>query len=144
MAKESAALSMVRHFFPEVIRKERRFNMKSEEDLFAFLDEGQQTLSQVGEVYVSEALRRWRIRSAPRLQTGISVRNQLLYLQIAAEDLPYEELERLLENYREKKKFFRLHSGEFIRLEDNSLEMVGIDNLTDKQLCSLVETFFVR
>lgn len=125
VAKESAALSVVRHFFPEVIRKERRFGMKSEEDLFAFLDEGQQALSKVGEVYVSEALRKWKIRSAPRLQTGISVRNQILYLQIVADDLPYEELERLLENYREKKKFFRLHSGDFIRLEDNSLETLS-------------------
>ena len=125
VAKESAALHVVRHFFPEVIRKEKRFGMRSEEDFFAFLEEGQQTLSKVGEVYISGELRKWKIRNAPRLQAGISMRNHLLHLQILSDDLPYEELERLLENYREKKKFFRLRGGDFIRLEDNSLETLS-------------------
>ena len=125
IAKESAALTVVRHFFPEIRRKERRFGMKSEEDLFDFLEEGQQALSRVGQVYVSEALRKWKVRSAPRLQAGISLRNDLLSLKILSEDLPFEEIGELLANYQEKKRFFRLRGGDFIRLEDNSLSALS-------------------
>ena len=138
VAKESAAMRAVRQYFPEVYRKERRFGLSTDEELFAFLEEGQDVLSQVGEVWMSEDLRKLRISKPPRVSAGVSVKSDLLSLTITSDELPYEELGRLLDSYRLKKRFFRLQNGQFIRLEDNSLSAISelLDglHLTGKEL----------
>lgn len=125
VAKESAAMNMVRRYFPDIFRKDRRFGLNTDEDFFLFLDEGQLALSQVGEVWMSEELRSLKIGKPPRVSAGISVKSDLLSLKITSDELPFEELGRLLDQYRLKKKFFRLQSGQFIRLEDNSLSAIS-------------------
>ena len=121
VARESAAMQAVRRFFPKIYRKERYFALDTDEEFFEFLEEGNAVLSQVGEVWMSEDLRKLKISRPPRVSAGISIKSDLLSLQITSDELPYEELGRLLESYRLKKRFFRLENGQFIRLEDNSL-----------------------
>lgn len=125
VARESAAMQAVRRFFPKIYRKERYFALDIDEEFFEFLEEGNAVLSQVGEVWMSEDLRKLKISRPPRVSAGISIKSDLLSLQITSDELPYEELGRLLESYRLKKRFFRLENGQFIRLEDNSLSTIS-------------------
>ena len=143
VARESAAVQAVHKLFPHVMRGERCFAITEEDELYEFLEEGTNNLEQIGEVWMDESVREFRIGAAPRLSVGVSLKNDLLNLTISSEEMPFDEVSRLLENYRLKKRYFRLKDGSFLRLEDNSLQMISelleglhlpVKNLNSRQI----------
>lgn len=93
-----------------------------EQLVFQLLTEGIGKLQQLGEVYVSDALKRVRILQTPRFSVGLSLAGDLLDLRIVSEDLTREQLTEILSRYDRRKKFYRLKDGDIIRLEDEGLE----------------------
>ena len=82
-------------------------------------------LRQTGEVFVSENLKKLSVRRAPRVTVGITLSGDLLDLTLSSEKLPFGELEGLLQSYRQRKKYYRLKDGDFLRLEDNSVSALA-------------------
>ena len=71
-------------------------------------------------------MKRIRILSAPRTAVGVSVSNGLLEIDIHSDSLPYEELAGILNSYRRRQKYYKLKSGEFLKLENNSLNRLSV------------------
>ena len=94
---------------------------------FGLLKHGVPKLMAYGAVHVTDALSRIGIRKTPSIQIGVSVESDLLNLEVLTNDMTYDELAALLLSYKNKKKYHRLRSGEFIDLDKNE----SIDTLVE-------------
>lgn len=109
-----------------------------EESEYEFLIEGIPALQAVGEVFISDALKRIEVRNSPKVTVGVSLSGNLLELSMTAGDMSREELIDILSRYNKKKKFYRLKNGAFVNAADSGLDTVeelraGLQ-LTDKQM----------
>ena len=110
----------------------------SEEMLYAFLTEGIPRFQELGEVFISDALKRVKVSPSPRIHVGISLTGNLLELSVVSEDMDREQLQEILSKYDRKKKYYRLKNGEFVNVSGDSLETLlelkqGL-LLTDRQM----------
>ncbi len=107
-----------------------------EAEIFTFLSEGVKELFEYAEVFVTDSMKKMRIRTSPRIHVGVRLTSDLLNLQLSAEGYTSEELAAILAAYREKKRYIRLGGG-FVNLEDNSIEALSeileVAKLTDGQ-----------
>ena len=105
---------------------------------YEFLTEGIPLLQNLAEVYISDALKRFEVRKAPKMAVGVSLEGNLLELKLTAGDLSKEELIDILSRYRRKKKYYRLKDGSFVDAADSGLDtMIELRDslgLTDRQL----------
>ena len=92
---------------------------------FLFLEQGLPHFYELAEVFISSNMKRIRILSAPRTAVGVSVSNGLLEIDIHSDSLPYEELAGILNSYKRRQKYYKLKSGEFLKLENNSLSVLS-------------------
>ena len=92
---------------------------------FLFLEQGLPHFYELAEVFISSNMKRIRILSAPRTAVGVSVSNGRLEIDIHSDSLPYEELAGILNSYRRRQKYYKLKSGEFLKLENNSLSVLS-------------------
>lgn len=103
--------------YPELVLDE-------EEDIYVFLSEGVKELFNYAEVFITESMKRLKLRPAPRIHVGVRLSNDLLNLEATAEGYTSEEIAKILQAYREKKRYIRLGGG-FVGLEDGSLEALS-------------------
>ena len=59
-----------------------------------------------------------------QVSVGVSVSNGLLDLEIDTENIDRKDLLEVLEGYKLHKKYYRLKNGDFVNLEDESLQML--------------------
>lgn len=125
MEKEGEAARTVLDFFPYVSSDPSVCCCAGEEDnIYRVLDVGIDELAQLGDVQATDRFRRLNLRRTPKISVGVSLESQLLNLSIVSEDIPSDELLAILDSYRKKKKFFRLKNGDFVKLEDESIELL--------------------
>lgn len=109
-----------------------------EDKIYELLVYGISRLQELGEVYVSDALKRMNVVYRSRVEVGVSLSGDMLELGITSSELSHEELIEILSRYDRKKKYFRLKNGSFINVEEEGmqtlLEMKQTLNLTDAQL----------
>lgn len=98
--------------------------LSQEEEIFRLIDTGIEEFMQVGTVYLSERLKTIQVVAPPKPFIGVSLKGDMLDLTIDLGGVPKEELSGLLENYRLKKKFYRLRKGEFLKIEDTALSVL--------------------
>lgn len=119
--------------------KENAMVISGEEDkIYELLANGIPRFQELGEVYVSEALKRFRVVYSSKVEIGISLSGDLLELTMNTADMSREELIEILSKYDRKKKYFRLKNGSFVNVEDEGIQTL-LDlkqnlNLTDGQL----------
>lgn len=125
--KEHLLLQTLDRYFLLKDSRQKVFLILEEDSdgIYRLLTEGIGALSQLGQVFISESLKRLRIVQAPRIKVGVSISAGLLEVDFQAEQLPLKELDEILESYRRKKKFFRLTDGSFLQLEDNALSAMA-------------------
>ena len=110
-----------------------------DEDLmYRLLTEGISKFREAAEVYLSDRLRRIAEVPRPGVVIGVSLSGDLLNLTLSSEGMSLEELASVLSRYDRKKKFIRLKGGEFLSMEDESLNTLaqikkGL-SLTEKDL----------
>ena len=109
-----------------------------DEQMYQFIFEGIPALMEVATVHVSDRLQGYGIANAPKITMGVRLESDLLELDIDPGEFPLDELQDVLSAYREKRSYYRLSDGRYLRLEDNSLNVLaqiadGLE-LTDKQL----------
>ena len=56
------------------------------------------------------------------LHVGVSVENNLIKFDISSHEIPKQELQDVLNQYRRKKKFYRLKNSELLYLDSPDLE----------------------
>lgn len=91
-----------------------------EEALFVFLQEGIASLSRFGPVNGTERFRTLRVHTSPNITVGVSIKSDLIDLSITSRDMDEDELLAVLECYQKKQKYYRLHSGDYLDLEQCS------------------------
>ena len=123
--KEYKIKMLVEKYLHGTADEEGNLVVRAEEDIYRLLEEGIAQFMEIGSVYVSDKFKNIRISSAPKLSVGARMNESVLELDIDIEDFDKEELRRLLESYRLRKKYYRLKNGDFVRLEDNSLSVIS-------------------
>lgn len=136
-AMENEVILCIRYFLPE-IDKAHHFHCKGDEDkVYQFLDSGFSELMKYGEVKITDAFGRLQIRST-QVSVGVSLKSNLLDLNLSSEYADDNELLEILASYRLKKKYHRLKNGDFLKMDDNSLtalaELVDGLQLSEKDL----------
>ena len=112
--------------------------LDSEEMMYDFLTEGIPKIQELGQVFISDALKRIKVNASPRISVGISLDGELLELSLVSEDMSREQLLEILNKYDKKKKYYRLKNGEFVNVAGDGLETLwelkqGM-GLSDKQM----------
>ena len=102
--------------------KHRAYLDTNSQTTYEFIFEGLDYLKQYGDVYVSDALKRIGKKISYNLHVGVRIENELLKFDISSHEIPKKELQEVLNQYRRKKKFYRLKNGELLYLESPDLE----------------------
>lgn len=97
----------------------RLFLPDGEEAVYRLLDEGMEAFRSLGEIRLSESVRALAIRRPPEISMGVSVSDGWLTLTVDTGDLTGGELLKILDAYTQKKKYYRLKNGEFLKLSDD-------------------------
>ena len=96
--------------------------IKDDEDaLYRLFDQGIEEFKSLGEVYLAEQMKDWRVLSPPKVSVGVSVTGSWLELSVDMGELSSQELSKILSAYSQKKKYYRLKSGQFLRLGEGGL-----------------------
>ncbi|MEE3419941.1 MAG: SNF2 helicase associated domain-containing protein [Lachnospiraceae bacterium] len=120
-AQEMRVREEVMDIFPNYEGAHRLFVRNIDEtDLFDFLRDGVGRLERYGEVRGTDAFKKHQIRSMPHISINIKSDVDLLDLSITSADISAAELAEIIKNYRLKKKYYRLRSGDFIDLTEES------------------------
>lgn len=111
---------------------------QDEDKIYELLTVGLPRLQTLGDVYVSDALKKIRVVNSGKVEVGVSLSEDLLELTMHTAELSKEELIEILSKYDRKKKYFRLKNGSFILAEDEGLQtLLNLRqdlNLSDAQL----------
>ncbi len=110
----------------------------SEDQIYEILTEGIPRMQELGEVFVSDALKRIRVTQSTHVTVGVSLSGELLELSMTAEDMSREELLEILSKYDRRRKYYRLKNGDFVHIKGEGLETLaelkhGL-GLTDRQV----------
>ena len=125
--REQEILEAVRQFFPGVDREQRLFHCNDDEDIvYGVLEQGVDALLQLGEVKSTDRFKNLKIRRKNKITVGVSVESEIMNLTISSEDLTQAELLDILYSYKRRKKYYRLKSGDFINIQDESLEELAV------------------
>lgn len=142
LMEEVTMSQMVKGLLPLDAGRGQRMIAGDEDKLYAFLTEGIVSLQNLGDVFVSDALRRLEVRPSPKVSVGVSLSGDLLQLSMDAEGLSRQELAEILSRYDRRKKYHRLKNGAFIQMDGEELaalaEMEQGLGLTEKQLAKEV------
>ncbi|MBQ9009616.1 MAG: DEAD/DEAH box helicase [Clostridia bacterium] len=139
-SQEDRVLADVRKFFPDQDHDLQEYTCVSDDNrLITIKTEALPMLSRFGTVNGSDAFRRIQFRKIPHTSLSVSLESDLLDLSIKTTDLTSDELLEILSSYRQKKRWHRLRSGDFIDLR-NAQELEDLDqtlsgmNLTLEEL----------
>ena len=136
-SQEMMVLTRVQSFFPISIGNGELGAEEDDEAVYRVLTEGLDLLWSMGEVMSTTRFDALRIRRNIKIQLGISVESDLMDLKIQSDDLSITELAAVLNSYRQKKKYHRLKSGEFVPMNDSIAELASLADilrLNSKQL----------
>lgn len=127
MEKEQYTAKLAAGYFNCVDEKKQQLYIpeEDEEAQYRLLSTGIAQFQQIGEVYISDSLKRLRVLKAPKITMGITRNSGVLDITLQTERLEAGELEELLSSYRRRRKYYRLKNGDFLELEDNGLSAVA-------------------
>lgn len=97
------------------------FDVEKEKTM-EFILEGLNFLIDYGHVFVSEALKRIGKTQNYSLTAGVRISNDLLSVNLESNQIPKDEIANILNQYRKKKKYYRLKNGDFIFLNTPEIE----------------------
>ncbi len=111
--------TLIKQYFTGRYVDDSCFTVKGDEEaMFSLLDGGISEFEKHGEVYLSGAMKERRILSESRVSVGVSLHGEWLDLQVDAGGLSSSELSKILSAYRQKQTYYRLKSGDFLRLSE--------------------------
>ncbi len=134
---EDAVYNTLRTYFDSVNERNELVCSSDDDAIYSLLEEGIPALLQLGEVQTTDAFDRLKVKRKIRLSVGVNLSHDLLELDVTTEDMSLEELAEVIDSYRRKKKYHKLRSGEFVRIDDENIE--SLDELLDSMNISLKE-----
>ncbi len=95
----------------------------NENELYLFLTERISHLSEIGEVYISDSMKKLKIRQAGSVTVGIQMDSGSFIMSLQSNIMDRQEMIQVLNAYSRKKKYTRLKNGEFISFDKKSTEV---------------------
>ncbi len=117
--KETKALNRFRKTGFMFDSQNLRFILPDDDKIYQFLTEDVNSYMQKFEVLATEKFKTKQIRQPKISSLGIKVENNLLAIDLKDINIEPKELEKIMEKYTLKKKYYRLKDGSFIQLEEN-------------------------
>ncbi len=122
--KEFEVRSILEGYF-ELASDQQTYYSKEEDSMLEFLEIGFPQLESVSEIYATDRFKSMRVVPMPTVTTGISMKGNLLDVSWNVEGMSAQEVMEILADYRMKKKYHKLKSGDFIRMDENSLAVLA-------------------
>ena len=119
---ERETMERVLEYFPYGDGSGVRYSGETEEQQYKVLETGVDTLLGLGEVHATDRFQRLTIRRKPQMTVGVRMESDLLKLTLSSTDLTEDELLDILGSYQRAKKYHRLKNGDFVQLDENTLE----------------------
>lgn len=117
---------LIQKYFKYKDAQSKKLVIKDDEDgIYRLLDSGLEEFRAIGEVLIPESMKEWRILSSPKVSVEAGMSSGWLCLYVDLGDLKGEELSGILSAYSQKKKYFRLKGGQFLRLEEGGFFAVS-------------------
>lgn len=125
LTDELSVSQLLTGIFPEGESEKKHWIIDDEKALYELLTEGLERLQQLGEVFVSDALKRMEVRRTPKISAGVSLSGNLLELSIESDELSGADLAEILSRYDRRKKYHRLKNGDFIKIDGEELDALA-------------------
>ncbi len=122
--KEYALCMRLNNYFEEGIR-DGHFVADTDKEIYEILLYGVKEFEKFGQVYVSEALKRFKIIDSVQMNANVSIVDSMLHFDIGVSEFSRCELEEVLQAYREKRKFVKFGEDKLIRLDDNGIALLA-------------------
>lgn len=115
--------------------EENHYSLSLREDkTYRFLEEGLLLLEGLCTVYADESLKNIERPTALNLSVGVMIDNGLLELKLESIQMSKDDIFNVLMEYRRKKKYYKLQSGEIVNLE--SKDMRDLDEFVESMALS--------
>ncbi len=101
------------------------------ENTYSFVQDGLSIIRDWCEVFISDALVNLGKAKKIQMTVGLSIKHDLLDIELQSIDINKDEIMNVLQSYRRKKKFHRLTNGVLLSLQSNELKEI------DEMLASL-------
>ena len=112
--------TLIKQFFTARYAEENCFIIKEDDDaMFRLLDIGMEEFEKLGEVFLTASMKGRKVAPGKRISASVSMQGEWLNLKVDAGDLTQTELTEILTAYRRKQKYYRLKSGDFLRITDS-------------------------
>ena len=126
IAAEKEVLYQAMQWLPYYDMHRNVLHCNGEEELvYRMMESGTDALMELGEVHCTNRFRSRHVVKKVKVSVGVSVSGGLLDLNISTDDVSEKELLDILKSYQAKKKYYKLKSGEFVDLKEQSLELLA-------------------
>ena len=102
------------------------FIQGDDDSLYEFFTEGLGEIANHGQIFASDRFKNMGVKRPPQISVGIRMESDLLNIELDTGDLPLEEAMSALEQYRQKRRYYRMKDGSFLKLDD-----AGFSELAD-------------
>ena len=119
MIAENKAVNMLRKTGFMFYETKGCFILPEEEKIYNFLTNEIGTYMQAFEVMVTDNFKTKQIKQPKFGSIGIKVENNLLTIDFEQLNIDPKELEKIMQRYKLKKKYYKLKDGSFLNLEEN-------------------------
>lgn len=116
--------SILEEYF-RVADDQKTYVSDDEELMLEFLEKGMHELEGVAEIFATDRFKNMRVIPMPQVTTGIAMKGNLLDISWDVEGMSAQEVMDILADYRKKKKYHRLKTGEFLRMDENSMAVLA-------------------
>ena len=103
--------------------------IKGDDDIYRLLKVGIEEFMTLAEVYISDALKKVKIKTPGSMTLGVRLTEDLLELDVVSSEMTQDEILMILREYHLRKKFYKLKNGDYISLEN--LEIQEIVNVLE-------------
>ncbi len=111
-------------FNKRIYGQEKWLAASTDDEIYDFIQNKLPLLMEMGEVKVSDRIKNMIVRRMPSVSSFVEIDendDSVLNFTLDMKGMTVEELVEILKSYKNKKKFHRLKNGDFISLEDTSL-----------------------
>ena len=93
--------------------------LTDDDKIYEFLSSEMEEYIKKFEILATDKFKERQIRKSENVSIGVKIENNLLDIDFSKFQISDADIQKIMEKYRLKKKYFRLKSGEFIELENN-------------------------
>ncbi len=128
MIQETKALNIFRKTGFMLDVKNLRFILPDDDKIYKFITEDINYYMQNFEILATEDFKKKQIKQPKIGNVGVKIENDLLSVDLKNLNIDIQELEKIMQKYNLKKKYYRLKDGSFLELENNK-EIEFLDQL---------------